>query len=188
MRLFLGVFPPPEVREAAYAAMAPLREGRGGVAWVKPANLHFTLRFLGALEDEAAARAAAAGREAVAGARAFDAALGPPGAFPNPRRARVLWLGMAAGADALVARAEALDAALRARGFPPADHPFTPHLTLGRVRAREEDWRAALEAAPALGMGFRVDRISLVESRLSAQGSTYLVREEFPLQEPIAPG
>jgi len=193
MRIFLAVFPPPAVRAAAHATGESLRRaGTEGasVSWVKPDNLHYTMRFLGELGEDGARRAAEAAVEAGAGLPAFDAALGALGAFPNPHRARALWIGMSAGADALMALASALDRALEQRGFGGPDHAFTPHLTLGRVRDPRADWSQALAQTSAPGgptLHFRVDRLSVVESTLSPQGSIYKVRVEAALPSPASP-
>jgi 2'-5' RNA ligase len=114
MRLFFAVFPPPEVQRTALALEDALRASGGSVSWVKLDNLHFTLRFMGELGESGMRRAAEAGEEAVRGRAAFDAELGPLGAFPNPRRARVLWVSMREGAESLKQIAAALEQALRA--------------------------------------------------------------------------
>lgn len=187
MRVFLAVFPPPAVREVAHAAGETLRRAgppAASVSWVKPDNLHYTLRFLGELGEDATRRVSEAAREAAASQPAFDAELGSLGAFPDPRRVRVLWIGLSTGAKALTALAHALDKALAPRGFGAADHPFSPHLTLGRVRDARADWSEALTHPPAPGgpsMRFRVERLCVVESKLSPKGSIYKVRVEAPL-------
>ncbi len=181
MRLFLAVFPPVAVQRAAHAAGEALRHPGDGVSWVRPENLHYTLRFLGEVGEDGARRAAAAAGEAAAGEHAFDAALGALGAFPDARRARVIWIGLSAGAEPLVSLARALESALRARGFDRADKPFSPHLTLGRVRTPGTEWTARLAAAPVEATAFRVDRLRVVESELSPQGSRYTVRADAPL-------
>jgi RNA 2',3'-cyclic 3'-phosphodiesterase len=187
MRLFFAVFPPPEIQQGASRVIEAMHRYGDGVSWVKPENLHYTLRFLGEVEDEHAGRAAAAAAaaEAAAGTRAFTATLGELGAFPNAARARVIWLGMREGGDELVGIARDLERALVARGFGKADKPFSPHLTLGRVREARRDWSATL-ARPRLpdpSPRFLVRRICLVESWLSAQGSIYSVRAEARLAD-----
>jgi RNA 2',3'-cyclic 3'-phosphodiesterase len=183
MRLFLAVFPPPEVQGAACGLIEALRRPGDGVSWVKPENLHYTLRFLGEVGEDGARRATAAAIQAASAAKAFAGALGGLGAFPNPRRARVIWLGLSEGAEALVALAQELDRALARRGFGAPDKPFSAHLTLGRVREAGPDWTAALsESRPADPPArFTVDRLCVVESRLNPRGSIYTVRAEAPL-------
>ena len=181
MRLFLAVFPPPEAQEAAHDVIEALRRPGDGVAWMRRASLHFTLRFLGELDEDGAARAAGAARDAAAAGAPFEAALGVAGAFPSPRRAKVLWLGMAEGGEALTALAGAVESALAVHGFEREARPFAPHLTLGRVRVRDVDWSEALERSPAVAARFRVDRLLLIESRLSPKGSSYAARVEAVL-------
>ena len=175
MRLFLAVFPPASVQARAEAVIAELRgrPGGSGVSWVKRENLHYTLRFLGELGDDGARRAGEAMTLAAALHASFEASLGALGAFPKPARARVLWAGLAEGDGPFRSLARSLEEALDARGFGRADKPFTPHLTLGRVRERDADWSAALAAAPPLAAAFRVDGLRLVKSTLSSQGSRY---------------
>ena len=107
MRLFIAVFPPPDVQNAAYRAADPLRPGHDAVAWVKKENLHYTMRFLGEVDDAGATNAAAAMREAAASRPKFAAALGGFGAFPSAKRARVLWIGMLQGAEPMRQRSAA---------------------------------------------------------------------------------
>lgn len=171
-RLFLAVFPPAGVQAAAARAADALRFAGDGVAWVKRDNLHYTLRFLGDLGADDARAAGEAAREAAAASAPFDAALGAFGAFPDARRARVLWIGMRTGAEALRALAAALEHALAARGFGAADKPFAPHLTVGRVRDGG-DWSARLAAAPAVDAAFAVSELRLVRSTLAPGGSRY---------------
>lgn len=181
MRVFLAVFPPPEVRRAAYAISEAMRQPGDAVSWVKPDNLHYTMRFIGEVGEDGARRIGEAARAAVAGRTRFEAVLGGPGAFPNTRRTRVIWLGMTEGAEALADLAQALEVALRERGFEKADKKFSPHLTLGRVRNPNRDWTAVLEAAPPpdpRSVRFLVDCLCVVESQLSPKGSIYTVREE----------
>ena len=181
MRIFLAVFPPEAIQRAAYGLIESLRRAGDGVSWVKQDNLHYTMRFLGEIGEDGLRRASEAATEAAAAIPRFEAALGAPGAFPNPRRARVIWLGMAEGAAPLVALAQALERALAKRGFAPEGRGFEAHLTLGRVREPQADWSERLAPArlPESGAArFLVDRLSVIESQLNPRGSIYSVRAE----------
>ena len=95
MRLFLAINVPPEVRLEVVAATAALRECAPELAWVRDPHLHLTLKFLGDVSPERldaviAATAAAAGRH-----RELLMNLGGIGAFPNFRKARIVWMGVA---------------------------------------------------------------------------------------------
>ncbi len=185
-RIFLGVFPPPSTQAAAEGVIDRLRQPDDRVSWVKRDNLHYTLRFLGDLGEDGARRAAQAVQEAAAAQPAFDARLGSLGAFPSPRKARVLWIGLAQGESALTSLAGAVEDALRRKGFDRPERAFAAHLTIGRVREPGRDWSAVLAAensdsAARDGARFRVDRILVVHSQLSPQGSIYRVRAEVEL-------
>jgi RNA 2',3'-cyclic 3'-phosphodiesterase len=182
VRIFLAVFPPPEVQAAAADLIERLRRPGDGVSWVKRENLHYTLRFMGELGEQGLERVTAAAREGAGDHAPFDAVLGAAGAFPRSNKARVLWLGLAEGGEALTAVAKDVERALRAAGFDRADQPFKSHLTIGRVRERDQDWSerlagAALDPAPR----FRVDRVQVIQSTLSPRGSRYDVRAEAAL-------
>lgn len=184
MRTFVAVFPPQDVVDSLAALVERVRRPGDGVSWVKPQNLHYTLRFLGELEErrvEAACRAAAG---AVVGMAPFPAALGAPGAFPNFRRPRVLWVGMETGAEELELLARSLDEALRREGFGPPDKPFRAHLTVGRVRepggGGGPEVTGRLPGERAEGR-FTVDRLTVVHSTLNPRGSIYRPVGEYPL-------
>jgi len=185
VRLFVAVFPPRAAQRAAAAVIDALRHDHDDVSWVKPDNLHYTMRFIGEAGADGARRVAEAAHAAAAVHTAFDAALGAAGAFPDARRARVLWLGLSHGAAALESLAHSLATELDHRGWPREPRAFTPHLTIGRVRAPRADWTARLAAAPpvaATDATFRIDRLSVVESKLHPKGSIYTVREAAELR------
>jgi 2'-5' RNA ligase len=179
--MFFGVFPPPEIQSEAHLATASLRRRGDGVAWVRAENLHLTMRFLGECSDEQARRAGEAAREATAGSPAFPAALGAAGAFPDPRRARVLWLGMAVGEPEVTVLATALEEALERHAFPREGRRFAAHLTLGRLRSGEADWRGKLAAVRVEPTPWRVSELRLVRSVPSPSGSRYETALAVPL-------
>ena len=94
MRLFVAVNPPAEVRRAAYAAAAPLREGGLPIRWVAQDALHVTLKFLGEVDEERAGAIGPALAVAVGAARPFEVMVGGFGAFPDEERPRVVWIGI----------------------------------------------------------------------------------------------
>ena len=182
-RIFLAVFPPAEIQRVAHSLGEKLRVPNDGVSWVKSDNLHYTLRFIGDVGADGTRRVAESAAAAAAKHRAFDAEVGGLGAFPNARRARVIWLGLTRGGPELEALARDLEAELRRRGFDRADKRFSAHLTLGRVRDPHGDWTERLAAAtgPDPAPRFRVDRLLVVRSQLNPKGSIYTVEAESRL-------
>lgn len=151
------------------------------IKWVKPANLHLTLRFLGetpANKVEAIARAMAA---ACQGKPQFELGFGPMGAFPSLAKPRVVWIGLEDGGQPLRALAGALANGLKSEGFalPEEGRDFKAHLTMGRSRSpkgthglagKAAEWTKEKMALPRV----LVDRLVLFESRLSPAGPTYV--------------
>jgi 2'-5' RNA ligase len=180
MRLFIAVFPPPELQAVAWRAAEPLRVGRDAVSWVRAENLHFTLRFLGELDASGAARATDAMLAAAAAHARFGATVGGFGAFPTARRARVLWIGMLHGAEPMRLLATSLEHALKQHGFERADESFEPHLTVGRLRTAA-DWTARLIETPTVEARFQVSRVQLLKSTTGGVGSTYELLSEAHL-------
>lgn len=181
MRLFLAV---PLTEEARRAISQHLRQSLehplpGRV--VAPLNWHLTLRFLGEVEE---ARADRVVREVDAAARgpAFGVRWGALGAFPRPRRATVLWLGMDRGEEEMARLAQTVEEAVEAAGFDPEDRPFRSHMTLSRLRP-EQDVTAVLADVPTLGLTMPVDRVVLFQSHLGRGGPGYEERQVFPLGE-----
>src|SRR5207253_3798460 len=113
------------------------------VNWVSGEGIHVTLKFLGEVGDDREAEITAALERAAAGARTLPLALGGFGVFPDFRRPRVVWAGIAPepGLEILQHRVEQEVAPL---GFPTEARPFRPHVTLGRARkeARPRDFAA----------------------------------------------
>lgn len=172
MRLFIAVYPPPEVQQAAHAAAAPLRSPRDGVTWVAPEQMHYTMRFLGECDEAQLTRAREAMRAAAAAHARFGAALGGFGAFPTAKRARVLWIGLLQGSEAMRLLSGTLEEQLAAQGFEPSEQEFEPHLTVGRVRT-PADWTARLIEASVPEARFQVDRLALVRSTLQAEAAVH---------------
>lgn len=149
--------------------------------------MHVTLAFLGRTLDERLADVAAAAEAAASGVTAFDIELNRPGRFPPSGRPRVVWLGMGAGAPAVLDLGERLRAELARRGIDFDGKPLRAHITLGRVR---ED--AALVDARAIAAGveamrlphlrFRVDSLVVFDSALSPRGPKYTARSAAPLR------
>jgi 2'-5' RNA ligase len=141
--------------------------------------------------DEGRLEEIAAGlRAAAAGLTAFDAVVTGLGAFPSSTRPRVVWAGVAAGAPRLTELAARVEEACAALGFPPEARPFSPHLTLGRVRVPRRDARLAdlLAAAARDEFGrFHVERVALMESQLSPRGARYTERASASLASDGAP-
>ena len=181
MRLFIAVTPPYEVRRAALEAVeTTARELGGAVRWTKQENIHLTLKFLGEVPDGTLGVVRDTLREVCSAQAPFDARLRSLGAFPTPRRARVVWAGVDEGAEEITALAASVESALEPLGFRREGRPYVPHATLGRARKRPVGIDLP-EAGISGAAGFRVESAQLVKSTLAPGGSIYEVLEAFAL-------
>ena len=152
-------------------ALRPLWPAQG-VAWVRPENLHLTLRFLGAAEDAQIA-ALREGLTAVAARHeGFVAAVGQSGCFPNRRRPKVIWAGVADADGRLGALQRDIEEVVCAAGWEPEERAFRPHVMLGRVRPGvrppSSKWSGEL---PQLQVP--VEAVELIESVLEPIRAVY---------------
>ncbi len=165
--------------QTVFSAQLPPRV----VRWVKPDGIHLTLKFYGDVRAERVSEFEAALDRAASRAGAA-AAVGPLtlrglGVFPSPSRPQVLWVGLEGDLAPLHRLQLAIEAEAEALGYPPDERPFTPHLTLGRVRARLapaelEALLAFLRRAHAEPLGeFRPSVLSLMSSDRRPMGAVY---------------
>ncbi len=195
-RLFLAV-PIPEAARARIGELIARLEPRGWpMRWIDPDNAHLTLHFLGDTPPEQATILQLALPEIVARHEAFDLRTAGLGVFPKLKRPRVVWLGVYGPTHRLETLAHELGDALREMLFPVDDRPFSPHITLGRVRdihnAPIRDLPEALRAAidemaadgladPKNGLPLPVEEVHLIRSHLESWGARYEVIARFPL-------
>jgi RNA 2',3'-cyclic 3'-phosphodiesterase len=178
LRLFVAFDIPVEVRDRAEAASASWRERYPRAKWVPKQNQHVTLKFLGGTWP----RLAPWVHQTIA---SVAEAHGPVptrvlglGAFPNTRRARVLWVGLEDAEARLVRIAAALDDAL-SREFRPEKRGFTPHLTVARFDPQVA--LDGLEDVELVSDPFDVDRIVLFRSHLRRPAPVYEPLATYPL-------
>jgi 2'-5' RNA ligase len=198
IRAFIALEIPPVLQDEISRASAGLKQKLGdSVRWVAPHNLHLTLKFLGdvprpGLDALALALGAELGRLPL-----FELTLAEFGVFPNPKRPRVLWVGVQAP-PALEQVRRVVEACAARLGLAPEEKkPFSPHLTIGRVRetASPAGLQAALQGFHPGRLGaFTVEGLRLFRSDLRPQGPIYtslallpLARENFPETNEVTP-
>ncbi|HLY19785.1 MAG TPA: RNA 2',3'-cyclic phosphodiesterase [Bryobacteraceae bacterium] len=182
MRLFTGLDLPPDV----IANLDRLIDQLGPTArikWSPAANLHITTRFIGEWPDTRLAdlRAALGG---LASRAAITVHVGKLGFYPNPHAPRIFWAGIEA--PELAGVAAAINAAIAPLGLPPEERPFSPHLTLARIKDRVpvQALREAIAALPTPDFGsFTAASFFLYHSRPGPAGSVYTKLAEFPLSK-----
>ena len=185
MRLFVAVEVPAAVRDNFASLMNRLRAlGSKSAAkkprWVRPENLHVTLKFMG----EAAPEKLAEIRGALAEVRSdqlVELRFRGLGFFPDAKRPRVLWAGVEASPN-LASVAADIDRRMTGFGVPGERRSFTPHLTLARLEPTgiSTELLAAVEKDASHDFGvLRTSQFHLIESKLKPSGAEYTTLDSF---------
>lgn len=171
-RIFVAVGFPAEVRVHLADRLAQLP-----IPIVPAANLHLTLRFLGAIDSVGLDRLLAALDES-RWPGTFPLRLGGLGAFPTPAKATVLWID--AVGDRLDALAETVEDACEEAGLGREERPFRPHVTVARLRP-PVDVRALIAGSAPFELSTPVDEVVVLRSHLDGSAPRYEPVERFAL-------
>jgi 2'-5' RNA ligase len=184
-RTFIAVEAVDEAHTAALAAIDRLRSAAEGIKWVAPDNLHWTIQFLGDLDDREMAEACLRTVRVAARHEPFQLAAIGVGAFPSIQRPRTLWLGAGQGSERFCALQADIEQALAEMGFRGEGRAFTPHLTIGRAgRGRGPGPILAERLAKLAGFDggvMSVDEVTVFASELGRDGPTYSLLARAPL-------
>lgn len=160
------------------------------IRWVKPESIHLTLAFLGELDGERLEKAIEAAQEAAQQAIPFGYRLTRLGSFGPPHAPRIIWMGIDEPTGKLERVYRALNRELRARRFEVERRPFSPHLTLARVKApldpvAQQDLQALLQSQQqglTTNEEYPVKSLHVMKSELSHGGSQYTLLRECQFQ------
>ncbi len=166
-RLFIGVPLTEDARKAISRSLPRKLPGKP----VPPENWHFTLRFLGSTEEKTRDLIIERLKSATCGAP-FGIRFSELGAFPNPGRARILWLGVDDGAERMIQLAAIAEGVARSVGFAAEERDFKPHLTLSRIDP-PVSVRTLLASKPQISTRMTVDTVILYRSRLGGGPARY---------------
>lgn len=156
-----------------------------GLRWVDPAGIHLTLAFLGELNDQQLAEATHAAELSARLIPPFQYRFSHPGFFGSPRQPRVIWIGVEEPSGSLQLLHQQLSLELTQRGFEIDTRPFSPHLTLARIKAplKPEEQQRLLAEQDRLPHSplVRVRYLSVMKSELLRTGARYTALKDVPL-------
>jgi 2'-5' RNA ligase len=175
IRSFVCIEIPESIRERIGVLEQSLKKAGGQASWVKPSNIHLTLKFLGDVRRSRIQDVKAGLERAVAGVSPIEIEVGGAGCFPSPRSPRVLWVGLAGLPAELIRLHKRIEDELAREGFPKEQKRFAPHLTIARLRSPQNGSELAdrLIAEGFASQKFTANKVILMQSQLSPGGSVY---------------
>lgn len=178
MRTFIAIDLSPEIKDNLVTLVNRLKPMGRNVKWVTKENYHLTLKFLGEISESEVAEVKNTLAEIASRHHSFNLLLKGAGSFPpGSSRMRIVWAGIA-GEDELLSLEKEIETGLEKKGFPKEDRPFSPHLTIGRVKMPEKQEKLASELIKnnQLELGSMVVReLTFFQSILHPQGPEYRV-------------
>jgi 2'-5' RNA ligase len=212
MRLFVAIELDQAARDAIAREQNRVKKAFGdgdesAVRWVRPEHIHLTLAFLGEVSEDRGQAVVGVMRESIRCHR-FAIVFGGLGVFPRHGAPRVLWLGLMQGASEVVTLQQEVRGRLANLGIALEDRTFHPHLTLGRWRHSQRALSRGVERRSGFQShaGKRSDRqrivevdrsdevarvdatdVTVLQSRLSSEGPTYITLCRTPLQGRAGP-
>jgi len=184
IRSFIAIELPDTIIALLNDLQQELKSLRLNVRWVRPENIHLTLKFLGDINPGDIECIDGAMADAAAEFAPFTLSVCGLGVFPGMKRPRVVWVGLGAEIQALLDLQQNLEARLAAVGFPKEKRWFKAHLTLGRIRQAVNPAKIsqAIQNYSDLGnQKFAADRIILFKSDLKPSGAEYLQLKQVKL-------
>lgn len=177
LRLFVAIDLPETIKTQLKALCVDL----AGAKWISHPQMHLTLRFIG--DADATQQAHLQAGLASIHATPFKFGLRGIGQFPPKGKPRVIWVGVEADTE-LYDLQKQIEQVVSAIGFEPADHAFSPHITLARLKIPPS--ADSLQRYMTLHQSFKTDvfaveKFILYSSQLTASGSIYQQESVFPL-------
>jgi 2'-5' RNA ligase len=188
LRVFIAVELPAAIRKELADLQNMLSPGlEPGIKWVAPDGIHLTLKFLGNVPVTLIPELQKVIEEATSRSRPFQLEIAGLGAFPSRQKPEVIWYGLQGDTDQLTQLQRQIENSLLPLEFPAETRPFSPHLTLARLRrdagvnVRHQLAARLSENLPVSGSAFTVETVSLMQSRLTPTGPIYTRLAEFLL-------
>ncbi len=186
IRSFIALELPPLLKGKIEALQTALTSPAIDVRWVRPEGIHLTLKFLGAVGEEKIPEISHLIVQCASAISPFNLAVGSLGAFPNEHNPKVIWVGAHDASGNVSALQQSLEKKLATIGFKEETRPFSPHLTLGRVRSPKGKKELAEKLAQHKNHECgtcKAREIVLFKSDLTPGGALYTKLHTFSLHQ-----
>lgn len=182
LRCFIAVEIPLSVTESIARVTDDLKKTGGDVRWVRPDNIHLTIKFLGQTDESIVPAIKNALLEKLVPYQPFYITIAGAGYFPDNRRPRIIWIGIEPE-EQLPGLLRDVEETMFSLGFPREKKPFSGHLTIGRVRSPRRIFETVAVLDTFTGHCFgsvEVNKIDLMSSILKPAGAEYSTLAEIP--------
>jgi len=158
------------------------------VGWERVEKLHLTLKFLGDIDEKRLKSLVDAVEETAGQLLNFKLQISGTGAFPSPRNARILWLGVRDERGSLPRLNEILETECERKGFEKERRNFKPHLTIARLREPPQSKELVGKHLhnDFASIEFAVSEIVIYESQLQKSGSNYSIVSKHKFKENLS--
>jgi 2'-5' RNA ligase len=176
IRTFIAVEIPENITSGIRELQQGLKDYGIDIRWIRPENIHLTLKFLGDVEAADIDKISGAISKTVDGVASIPLKAKGVGVFPGIKSPRVLWVGLTGQLELLINLQKTLDEKLKGIGFPTEKRPFKGHLTIGRIKAKMDTKKlggALITFRNFESETFIADKIILFKSELKPQGAVY---------------
>lgn len=186
LRLFIAFPLPTEVIAQLGEIIGQFHSLTRSVRWVKPDNIHLTVRFLGDTEEALVPRLADLLDQTARDFTSSSIVADRIGGFPNLKRPSVIWVGPSGPIEEAASIASAIESGVRELGLGEEKKGFKPHLTLGRVRRGQQIGELAEHLSNHQMKPIKIDlgRLVLFQSTLTPSGPIYKRLAEAHLRTP----
>jgi RNA 2',3'-cyclic 3'-phosphodiesterase len=188
MRAFIAIELPVEIRDGISRIQDKLKAELPKVNWVKPQNLHLSLKFLGDISPEQLYNIKRTTTEIIETNTDFKIELESLGVFPDLHAARIIWIGTNHPCLELKQLGEQLETRLVESGITQEKRTFCAHITIGRIKTYPiaSDLKKSIDKVGGViacaNWEFNCREIVLFESTLGSSGPTYTILERFNLK------
>ncbi|MCD5397912.1 RNA 2',3'-cyclic phosphodiesterase [candidate division NPL-UPA2 bacterium] len=176
IRIFIAIELNSGIQSKLMTVQEVLKKSEADVKWVKPENIHLTLKFLGHISESRLKDIFKATDESIKGITPFSLLFSGLGAFPKLDNPRVVWVGVIEDQKTLFRINENLEDTLKRNGFPAEERGYRPHLTLGRVKSSQNKAQliSSLKSEKDYFVGsMEAKKITVMQSILKPEGSEY---------------
>jgi 2'-5' RNA ligase len=182
IRTFIAITLSPEIQQALSQIQNHLKKLDCDIKWVKPENIHLTLKFLGEVKLKKIDIIRRVLEDLFKNTRPIDIELTQLGAFPNTKHPQILWAGLKNKDQRISRLFFDLEEKLGKIGFKKENKLFSPHITIGRIRS-SKNLNSLSKEISNCSLPIRLKQaarnITLYKSTLTSQGPIYEALSNF---------